>query len=147
MRHLVSLDLTYTTPEKAAIYRFNDLYREVLSQMPNQQFVNDEDAVLRLIVLYHFVQNFRENNLFHADFWGNQITLINPQLLAMKKFVQDVDLKKVTKEDTQTFNDIQVFMKDYIEVYDASKAYFREHLLTAPREIAVLKRIYEAMNK
>ena len=148
MRKLVRIDnskLKYNNYESQHIFSY--VATDVIDQFENQQFVDRSSLILKITILHMFIENYRESNVFHVENFESEMRILAPYMKNMNKLVTDVNLNKITQQDKDSFKEIRFFMKDYIESYECSKAYFKEHLLTMPHRIKEIQKVYDTMIK
>lgn len=128
-------------------HAFGYVSTKVLEQFENQKFLDRDNLLLKIIILHLFIENYRESNIFHVENFESEMQMLSPYLKNMNELVDNVNLNKITQEDKDAFKYIRFFMKDYIESYHCSKAFFKEHLLTMPTRIKEIQKVYDALIK
>lgn len=136
MSNLIIIDtakMKYTPEESKS--SFKQVCDEIMGRM------NNKKDILQLIILHMFINNHRDSNIFHIENFQEELEVLKPYLLSMNKFIKNVSLNNITDENKKEFKNIQEFLNDYVVCYEYSKVYFREHILTMPAEIALLKKL------
>lgn len=147
MTHTFILNSKLKYDKSESDHAFEYVLPIVLGRFKNQQFVDHSNLLLKFTVLYMFIENYSDSNIFHQENFSSELQILTPYMKVLNELVDNVNLNKITQEDKDAFKDIRFFMKDYIESYHCSKAFFKEHLLTMPTRIKEIQKVYDTLIK